>query len=327
MKTLPKKLGVASALSLALVGSVATAAPLTQLYFTQFAGWDATAGNSTFNPGSTGLTGLDFANPVAGAPAGSNADMSWNAASNGNSSSINITTFDDVSSPIRLEDDLATVDGDTNADDVPDDLVDAAAWEQGEWWVISTLTQTNAVLDINGSFVPNPLWVADTLANLSIFTDAGRLDLLGADLNSKVTIEFNESFNGVANPAACAGDNPLGTQCDDIYTIAAADFAPISFTRDGYAYDISFQLIPGLSTPSGLPSLVCPNPADVRCAGVTVPPGEIRVFTEEAAVGTSSISVAMRFDVRAVPAPGIVALFGAGVLGAGLAARRRRNAS
>lgn len=309
-----KLLKPATALAACMAAASASALPLDTLYFTQFAGWDSSLGGSTFNPGTTGLTGLDFANPVAGAPAGAVSDMNWNAFSNGNESAINISTFDDASTLIRLNSDL------TGADATPGE------WNEGDWWVISTLLQTNEVLNSDPAWngvAPDPLWVADTLANLSIFTDAGHTDVLGQDLDSVTTISFFESRN-FANPANCTGENPLGTGCDDVFTIDALDFAPIQFNRDGYQYTFNFTLVPGISTPSGLTALVCPSP-DPRCAGVTVPEGTIQVFTPEDAPGTSSIHVAMSFDVRAVPAPGVLGLLGAGALFAGVASRRARR--
>lgn len=319
MKIATKKYGKAAAvLATALAASGASALPvaLDQLYFTQFAGWDSSVGGSTFTPGTTGLTGLDFDKGVAvvGAPAGAVSIMDWNSAVGPNESSIEIISYNDSTTPLRFNSSL------TAADATPGE------WNEGDWWVIDTLLQTNEVLtagpDFNG-IAPNPLWVADTLANLSLFTDVGRTDLLGADLNSVVGISFFESRNNVG----CGSQNPLGTSCDDVFTVAAVDFAPIQFVRDGFFYDISFTLIPGPSTNQGVDqgtTLVCPS-ADPRCVGVTVPAGEIRVFTPEFNPGTSSINVAMRFDTRPVPAPGVLGLVGAGAFAVSFLARRRRK--
>ena len=237
MKFSAKKLGVVNALAVALSGGAATAAPLDQLYFSQNAGWDPTT--SQFFPGSTGLTGITFSNPTgSGAPSGTQEDMEW-CGINSNCSSINISSFTDGTTPLALQSDLTTLDTD-------------GEWNEGDWWVIDTLTQTNNVLTINGgSSIPDPLWIVDTLANLRLFTDSGRTTLLGEDLNSRVTIDFWESRN-FSNTASIV--------------LAITRLKPVVTTNSVWQHWISlqssllttvsstmsaFELIPGESTPSG----------------------------------------------------------------------------
>lgn len=319
-----KKLLPLAVLGASFMSGGASALPVSELFFSQAAGWDST-GTDVFNPGSTGFTGLDFTGaPPADAPAGTNTDMSWcdqgqPVGSNIRCSSINIESYTDSSSPITLDAAFAA-----DADGM---------WNEGDWWVIDTLTQTNEVLR-TGSTIPDPLWIADTVANLRIFDDAARTNEVSGGpgfLDSRVAIEFWES-NNRRQEENCVGANPLGTLCDDVYRVQAADFADVGFVLGDYIYEISFTLIPGPSTGGTPPavigqSLVCPDALNALCDDVVVDDGEIWIFTPEANPGTSSISVAMSWNARLRPvaAPAALALIGLGALSAGFAGRRRRR--
>lgn len=289
-----KQLVAMSALAAAVASPAAMADPVTNLYFTQSAGWvNPTTDGTTdtfFDPTANmtfGMIGGTLTSPPF--PSGVYSGMQWQGATSPGPSKIEIFSFTDASSPSFA----------TDADGL---------WGQNEWWVIDRLLQTNNVLTGPTIKFPNPLWIADTLANLRIFSDAGHSDLVFDDLNSPTRISFWETLNQ-SNPANCGSDNPLGTGCDDIYTVLAAEFDPLSWVSDGYKYTLSFTLIPGPGT------LVVPQPD-----------GTILVYTPETNPGTSEIFVAMSWNATAVPEPSIMALFGAGLLGAGFVARRRKQA-
>lgn len=321
-----KILGSTSAIALALASAGASALPATELFFSQAAGWDTNPSSWTFNPGGTGFTGLDFSDGslAPGAPAGTSTNSKWcESESQGaetRCSSIEITSFTNSDSPLRFTPGFAGFDGD-------------GMWNEGDIWVIDTLTQTNRILR-TGSNIPDPTWIADTIANLEIFDDALRTNRVSGDdgfLDSRVTIEFWESNNRRLEEN-CLGPNPLGTLCDDVYRVQAGDFVDVGFNLGDYRYTISFDLIPLASTAGNPPvdigpSLVCPNALDTRCDTVTVDDGEIWIYTPETDPGTSTIAVAMSWSARLIPvaAPGVLLLMGMGAVAGGLVGRRRNS--
>jgi len=300
MKMSAKKLGLASAVAVALSSSAAMADPL---FFSQSSGWEDDPDNPTWTlDPQAGFTGLIFSNEsLNGAPANTFDDMSWCSpddvpGGNGNCSAINITSFssDDGSSPLRLQNDFTT------------DLT-ATEWNEGDWWVIDTLTQSNNVLGVpTDSSLPDPLWIADTVANLRIYSDSPREDVIFADLDSRLTIDFWESLNVTNNN--CPGLNPVGTVCDDRYRVSISDFAPLTFFNDGQLYSLSFQLLFDDNTETSV---------DLDEFGQP----RLNVWTGE--TEQSFISVAMSWN--AIPAPGALALMSFGALGLGVFARRRRT--
>jgi hypothetical protein len=198
------------------------------------------------------------------------------------------------------------------------------SWNAGDWWVIDTLTQSNEVLTPIEDSVDgfgDPTWIVDTLANLRIFADELQTDLLFFDENSLTTIDFWESRNRT-NAATCPGLNPLGTGCDDVFTILETDLDPIFFDLADefgtlYRYEIDFNLLPGASTESGVP-------LDTKSVVIPID-GELSVFTPETNPGTSSIHVVASWSVTEVslPLPSGIALFGAGLMALGGFARRK----
>ena len=283
-------------------------------------GWDPST--AQFFPGSTSLDGLDFSgDPGPDAPAGTQTTMSWNSTVNSGVSSISITSYNSSDSP--------SVAGDVDTPAIVDDASDT--WDEGEWWVIDRLVQENQTLAITGSTVPNPLWIADTLANLFIYTDAAETDLLLSDLDSKVTIEFWETFNSGEDPLCPDSPAPLGTVCDDVYRVAAFDFDPIFAIRDGFKYTFEFDLLPGPSRNANGDvvgaTLVCSafSPCIDQDGDPINTGDQIWVFAPEFNPGTSELNVRMRFAVSEIPEPSILGLMGLGMLGLGFAARRRKQ--
>lgn len=310
MKTLIRTAGAASLL--ALGAASANAAPLSQLYFTQNAGFlDPVV---EFNGGA--LQPGDFgASAGPDAPDDTYLSFDWYGTDPNVRSSIAIQSYTDATSPTTEAIGGAQLKFDSSfaADATPDE------WNMGDWWVLDTLTQTNRALTTLGGAIVDPLWVLDALANLRIFSDAAHMDLLFADLGSQTRISFNETLN-TTNEASCSTDNPLGTLCDDVFTVVAAELDPISFNYNGYKYSINFTLLPGVSTDNN------GNVVSQQSLVVDNGDGTISVYTPELNPGTSSIHVLAQYTATQIPEPAILGLFSVGMLGLGFAARRRRQA-
>jgi hypothetical protein len=103
--------------------------------------------------------------------------------------------------------------------------------------------------------------------------------------------------------------------------VAASELAPLSTVFDGYAYTISFDILPGPVTGTGVPAntqtIIQPVLVDGEVAFLDV-------FTPEYAPGTSKLFIGMSWSAREVPAPSVIGLLGAGLMAFGWAGRRRR---
>lgn len=119
----------------------------------------------------------------------------------------------------------------------------------------------------------------------------------GPVLETDIDIIFNET----ENEQPCPRPNPLGTVCDDVFTVSLLP-SPEFFTIDGQLYKLSFRYAAGEGT---------------FVDGETV-------YTSETAPGTAILFSQARID--AIPVPGVLGLMGMGLLLMGWQIRSRKPA-
>jgi hypothetical protein len=170
----------------------------------------------------------------------------------------------------------------------------------GEWTTITTLTHANRPI------TPNALhgWgTAQDILGRLIISDEGGIAL---DNTDAITVTLDETLNS----GACAIANPSGSTsgCDDFFTFTALGLADLDFTAsDGSLWTASFQL---------------ENFVNAFFANGNT------IYTAENSV--SSLDVQMKLTSREtpseVPEPATLGIFGLGLLGLGIAKRRKQNA-
>ena len=118
-----------------------------------------------------------------------------------------------------------------------------------------------------------------------------------------ITIDLTETLN----QAPCAIANPTGSliPCDDFFSFTSLGLACIDFTAtDGSLWTASFRLenfVNSAQTEDG-------------------------IYTSEEAVSSLDVQMSLTQRVSEVPEPATLGLFGLGLLGLGIAKRRKLNA-
>ncbi len=127
-------------------------------------------------------------------------------------------------------------------------------------------------------------------------------------------ITFNSFFTETSNVSTCLPTSV--SECDDIFVLSNAGALGAlgsgqSFIIDDYRYTVFLDL-------AGLGTLT-----DAECAEAGADAGCVGLTTEENTDNTFATSI--RIVAQEVPAPGILALFGIGLMGLGFVARRRSD--
>jgi hypothetical protein len=161
------------------------------------------------------------------------------------------------------------------------------------WTTISTLTHNNNMIENYTSWSGQDIWGRLILTD----SDGGAAEVLDSD--EAITIGLNETIN----TKPCSSPTPNGTTCDDFFTFTAAGLLPIFFTaNDGSEWMAEFQFENFVNS-----ALL-----------------DGKIFTGENE--TSSLDVQVRVtQVSSVPEPATLGMFGLGLLGLGLAKRRKQN--
>lgn len=327
------------ALGLTAATSIASAMPLTELFFSQNSGFAVLDATGEFPTSNVSIFNAIGANTAGDSVVGETTfdKVEWKGTDFDVFSSLELENFSSDDTPLTLD-----------ASFLPD--VDGE-WNEGDIWVIDTITHINEEIG-GGDFAGTPLWVGDTLADLSIFSDGVGGSSLAFEPDSRSQISFSETFN---NDNTCSGPSPFfdgngdldagapdAPGCDD-YFDGIFNTTPLTASLDGFIYEIGFTLIPGETAigSAGNPDvrvgdvLICGD-APFTCGGGYDPaPGVQRVYTPEYGAipgeddfGKSSINIAAFWTVRPedVPAPAPLALIGVGLLGLALRGARKRAA-
>ncbi len=163
-----------------------------------------------------------------------------------------------------------------------------------EWTTISTLTHNNII-------IPKAVnWGPQDIIGRFIITDIDGGSSIVLDDTSTVTIALTET----PNIAPCTLPNPVGTLCDDYFEITGVGLGDLLFTaNDGSQWMASFQFA---------------NLFNAVQVGSTIYTGEAR---------TSSVDVQVRITsvASSVPEPATLGIFGLGLLGISVAARRKQQ--
>jgi len=166
-----------------------------------------------------------------------------------------------------------------------------------DWMTISTLTHNNVIIPGATSWGPQNIW------GRFIITDSDGGPTVVEDDDSAIAISLTETPN---TTTGCATPTPVGTTCDDFFAFTAVGLADLLFTaNDGSEWVATFRFANFV------------NSFFDEATGT--------IYTGEAQTSSLDVQV-MLTSVSSVPEPATLGILGLGLLGIGMAKRRKQNA-
>ncbi len=177
--------------------------------------------------------------------------------------------------------------------------------EEEVWTTISTLYHLNNTISALEPATQG--WIGQEILGRLIIKDSDTTVLNDVD---PITIDLKETTNTVPL-ASCEGGNPTGSvvPCDDYFSFTSIGLAPVFFDDlDGNTWMAEFRLWNFDNSAFG-----------------DMPGYEDKIFTREGVESSLDVQIFIS-QVSEVPEPATLGMFGLGLLGLGLAKRRKQNA-
>lgn len=172
-----------------------------------------------------------------------------------------------------------------------------------------TLTHTNFPIS---DYTTHSLRTATLTSQLTLFATAPA----GSEGNPGIApVSFDIKFSETPNVEPCAAPSPAGNPCNDIFVLTAG-LLNASFTYLDQSYFINI-----FPTVDGALKLL----SNAECAAAGAPNNCIGMTTVENEVSHLPFGLTISTRPLQVPEPGILALLGIGLFGAGFASRRRKQ--
>jgi hypothetical protein len=164
------------------------------------------------------------------------------------------------------------------------------------WMTISTLTHNNVVIPGVTDWGPQNIW------GRFIITDSDGGPTVVEDDDSAIAISLTET----ENTSPCAFPTPNDSVCDDFFAFTAVGLADLLFTaNDGSEWVASFRF--------------------ANFENSFFDEATSTIYTAEGETSSLDVQV-MLTSVSSVPEPATLGILGLGLLGIGMAKRRKQNA-
>lgn len=156
--------------------------------------------------------------------------------------------------------------------------------------------------------------------NSTLSLSAAAPDSMAGQGPGDLPVVFSSFFTETLNNGSCVPEST--SNCDDIFSLGNPDFgflneegnfvfAAPSFTIDDFSYTVFLEIV-------GLGAL-----SDAACGVAGADSGCIGFLTMENATNTFQSNFRIESSAVSVPEPGTLALFGLGLVGLGIASRRK----